>query len=175
MNFVAFAKHGPVCSFPGGIFKIGQFNYTILQIKQHSIIQINYINSMIQIKQHSKVKYLGCMLDETMSGETMALSVINKINNKLKFLYRKNRFLTPTLRRLLCNALIQPHFNYACSAWYPNLTKKLKNRIQTSQNKCIRFCLQLDKMTHISHKEFETLNWLPVTERANQGINSIAF
>ena len=93
-----------------------------------------------------------------MSGEAMALSVINKINNKLKFLYRKNRFLTPTLRRLLCNALIQPHFNYACSAWYPNLTKKLKNRIQTSQNKCIRFCLQLDKMTHTPHNEFEILN-----------------
>ena len=84
------------------------------------------------------------MLDETMSGETMALSVINKVNNKLKFLSRKNRFLTPTLRRLLCNALIQPHFGYACSAWYPNLNKKLENRIQTSQNKCIRFCLQLD-------------------------------
>ena len=115
------------------------------------------------------------MLDETMSGETMALSVINKINNKLKFLYRKNRFLTPTLRRLLCNALIQPHFNYACSAWYPNLTKKLKNRIQTSQNKCIRFCLQLDKMTHISHKEFEILHWLPVTKRFNQCIDSIIF
>ena len=115
------------------------------------------------------------MLHETMSGETMALSVINKINNKLKFLYRKNRFLTPTLRRLLCNALIQPHFNYACSAWYPNLTKKLKNRIQTSQNKCIRFCLQLDKVTNIFHKEFEILNWLTVIERFNQCINSIVF
>ena len=90
-----------------------------------------------------------------MSGETMALSVISKINNKLKFLYRKNRFLTRTLRRLLCNALIQPHVDYACSAWYPNLIKKLKNRIQTSENKYIRFCLQLDKMTHIAHKEFE--------------------
>ena len=105
----------------------------------------------------------------------MALSIINKINNKLKFLYRKNRFLTPTLRRLLSNALIQPHFDYAYSAWYPNLTKKLKNRIQTSQNKCIRFRLQLDKTTHMSHKEFETLNWLPVTERFNQCINSIVF
>ena len=115
------------------------------------------------------------MLAVTMSRETMALSVINKINNKLKFLYRKNKFLTPTLRRLLCNALIQPHFNYACSAWYPNLTKKLKNRIQTSQNKCIRFCLKLDKTAQISHKEFETLNWLPVTERFNQCINSIVF
>ena len=61
----------------------------------------------IQSKQHSKVKYLARMLDKTISGETMALSVINKINNKLTFLYRKNRFLTLTLRRLFCNALIQ--------------------------------------------------------------------
>ena len=83
--------------------------------------------------------------------------------------------MTQTLRRLLCNALIQPHFDYTCSAWYPNLTKKLKNRIQTSQNKCIRFCLQLDKMTHISHKEFETLNWLPVTERFSQCTDSFVL
>ena len=146
---------------------------TKFKLKKVRKLIINYGD--VQIKQHSKVKYLGGMLDETMSGETMTLSVINKINNKLKFLYRKNRFLTPTLRRLLCNALIQPHFNYACSAWYPNLTKKLKNRIQTSQNKCIRFCLQLDKMTHISHKEFEILHWLPVTKRFNQCIDSIIF
>ena len=79
------------------------------------------------------------------------------------------------MRRLLCNVLIQPHFDYACSAWYLNLTAKLKNRIQTSQNKCIRFWLQLDKMTHISHKEFKILNWLRVTERFNQCINSIVF
>ena len=30
-------------------------------------------------------------------------------------------------------------------------------------------------MTHISHKEFETLNWLPVNERFNQCINSFVF
>ena len=63
-------------------------------------------------------------MDETMSGEAMAPNVIHKINNRLKFLYRKNIFFTPKLRRLLCNALIQPHFDYAYSAWYPNLTKK---------------------------------------------------
>ena len=88
-------------------------------------------------------------MHEGMSAATMALNVIHKINNKLKFLHRKNDFLTPTLRRLLCNALIQPHFDYACSAWYPNLTKKLKHRIQTTQNKCMCFCLLLDKLKHI--------------------------
>ena len=72
----------------------------------------------------------------------MALKTIKKINQKLKFLYRKNRFLTPELRQLLRNVIIQPHFDYASSAWYPNLTQKLKKKLQVMQNKCIRFCLQ---------------------------------
>ena len=43
----------------------------------------------------------------------MPLKVTNKINGRLKFPYRKNRYLTPYLKRLLRNALIQPHFDYA--------------------------------------------------------------
>ena len=38
-----------------------------------------------------------------------------------------------------------------------------------------RYCLQLDKITHISKNEFETLDWLPVEDRFNQSINSIVF
>ena len=54
-------------------------------------------------------------------------------------------------------------------------TKKLKHRIQTTQNKCIRFCLQLDKLKHIFRDEFEHLNWLPVTYRFKQCVTTIAF
>ena len=100
-----------------------------------------------------------------MSGESMANKVIRKVNARLKFLQWKNKYLTPNLHHLLYNTLIQHHFDYACSAWYPNLSKKLKIRIQTLQNKCIRFYLQLDKMSHISQKEFEIINWLPIKER----------
>ena len=52
-------------------------------------------------------------------------------NGKLKFFYRNNKFLTPTLHRMLCSALIQPHFHYACSTWYPNLDEKLENEIKS--------------------------------------------
>ena len=129
----------------------------------------------IEIKQYSKVIYLCCILDETMPGESMALKTIKEVNQKLKFLYWKNQFLTPELRRLLCNAIIQLHFHYACSAWYPNLTQKLKKKLQVMQNKCIHFCLQLDKMSIISHKEFKDLNWLPVITRFEQCVISIVF
>ena len=58
---------------------------------------LNIVYGNVEIKQHSKVSYLGCVLDEALTGETMAINVINKISAKLKFLYRKNKFLTPHL------------------------------------------------------------------------------
>ena len=65
-----------------------------------------------------------------MSGESMANKVISKVNARLKFLHRKNKYLTPNLRRLLCNALIQSHFDYACSAWSSNLSKNSKTEFK---------------------------------------------
>ena len=69
----------------------------------------------------------------------MTVYSINKINSRLRFLYSENRFLNFPLLRLLCNAMIQPFFDYACNAWYPNIDKKLKMRLQAIQNKCIKF------------------------------------
>ena len=129
----------------------------------------------IQIKQHSKVTYLGCILDEDLSGDSMATKVIGMINGRITFLYRKNKFLNSTLRRLLCNALIQPHFDYACSALYPNLTQNLNKKLQTTQNKCIRFYLQLGNRSHIGVTEFKQINWLPIKERFGQCICSTVF
>ena len=88
--------------------------------------KLNISYGSLKVKQYSEVTYLGCILDESLSGESMALNVVSKINTRLKFLYRKNKFLSPQLRRLLCNALIQPRFDYACSVWYPTLRKNLK-------------------------------------------------
>ena len=55
------------------------------------------------------------MLYESRSDELIALNVTDKINPLLIFLQRQNRFLTPPLQRLLCNALIHSLFDYACA------------------------------------------------------------
>ena len=43
------------------------------------------------------------------------------------------------------------------------------------QNKCIRFCLKLDKIHHISKEDFKTINWVPVDQRVQQSLNVTAF
>ena len=79
--------------------------------KLPNVKSLNIAYNGIEIKQHAKIKYLGCILDESLSGESMALNIIDKINSSLKFLHRQNHFLTPPLRSFLCNAQIQPLFD----------------------------------------------------------------
>ena len=76
---------------------------------------------------------------------------------------------------MLCSALIQPHFGYVCPDWYPDFNEKVKTKIQIMQNRCILFCLKLDKMHHISEKEFRLVKWLPTSKRINQCINTISY
>ena len=114
------------------------------------------------IKQYNCVKYLGYFIDYNLSGETMARKVPNKINSKLKFLYRQATFLNLTCKRLLCNALIQPQFDYGCTSWYPLLSKTFKKRFQITENKCVRCCLDLSPRSHISITHFRKISWLPV-------------
>ena len=125
---------------------------TKFNIKRAEPLNIVYGN--VKIKQYTKVTYLGCILDESLSGESMVLHVLNKINSRLRFLYIQNRFLNKPLWRLLCNTIIQPFFDYACSAWYTTLRKDLQKRLQVSQNNCVRFCAQLEKKTRRGVADF---------------------
>ena len=102
----------------------------------------------------------------------MATKVLGTINGRLKFLYRKRKSLSFSLRRLLCNALIQPHFDYSCAAWYPNLNKCFVEKIQICQNKCMRFSLKLKTMQVF--KEFREINW-PIKERFEQCVCANIF
>ena len=51
----------------------------------------------------------------------------------------------------------------------------LKRKLQIMQNTCIRFCLKLDKIHHISEEDFKTINWLPVDQRVQQSLNVTVF
>ena len=120
-------------------------------------------------------EYLGCLLNENMSGESMAKRTLKKINGKMKFLYRQNSCLSYHLKRMLCNSLIQPHFAFACCAWYPNLSMSLKNKLQTAQNACIRLCLGMERRNHIELNHFEKINLLQVKNRVDQCIAVMAY
>ena len=76
---------------------------------------------------------------------------------------------------ILDNALIQPHFDYGSSSWFPLLKKNLKLKLQKAPNKCIRFCLNLPPRSHIDPPHFRKINWLPVSGRVEYCIANTVF
>lgn len=65
-------------------------------------------------------------------------------------------------------AIIQCHYDYACSSWYSGLSQKLKGRLQVMQNNIIRYLLNATPRTHVARQEFEKVGMLPVTLRVDQ-------
>ena len=86
---------------------------------------LNVVYNRTEIKHYSRVACLGCLRHE-ISGKSISLKTISKVNLKLKFIYRKSKFLTLKFRRSFLKAL-QSYCDYDFSAWYANLTQKLKN------------------------------------------------
>jgi hypothetical protein len=124
-------------------------------------IQCNGINIINKVS----VNYLGCELDQDMSGEAMANKVIEKVNSKTKFMARLSHILDKDTLKVLANSIVLCNFDYDCSAWYTGLSKTNKHRLQIAQNKLIRVVLGLPYRTHLSYAHFKKLNWLPVEKR----------
>ena len=58
-----------------------------------------------------------------------------------------------SLRRLLLNALIQPHFDYACTSWYPGLTKRLSKKNPNSTKQMHSFLPEFENhSTYLGHR-----------------------
>jgi hypothetical protein len=69
--------------------------------------------------------------------------------------------------KLLVWTLIRCHFDYACSAWYSGLSKKLKKRLQVMQNNVFRYMLNVPPRTHIGVQEFREVGLLPLESNLN--------
>ena len=120
------------------------------------------------IDRSSSVKYLGLPLDQCLSGVSIVQNILSKSNSRLKFLYRQAKVLSSDSRKTLCSALIQPHFDYACSAWFSALPKNHKNKLQIIQNKMVRFILNKDARSHIGQEELHSVKLLNVPDRVKQ-------
>ena len=83
-------------------------------------------------------------------------------------MYRYRDCLSIDLRRKLCNALIQCHLDYCCTSWYSALSQNMKQKLQVTQNKVVRYILNLGPRSHIGQMQLSTLKCLNVSDRVSQ-------
>ena len=136
------------------------------KLKDHSDFCVQYKGHCIQ--STNKVKYLGVIIDNSLSGDSTVDSIVKKVNSRLKFLYRQARFLDVKCKMSLCSALVQCHLDYACSAWYSGLSKTLKHRLQVCQNKMVRFILDMSPRESINYNVLSSIQFLNIEDRVKQ-------
>lgn len=117
-----------------------------------------------EITAKQSVTCLGRILDNKLSGDSMAVKVISKMNQKTKFLARISHRIDRKALEILAGALVQGHFDYACMSWFKNLPQI---KLQTSQNKLVRLILKLQPLTHLTPAHFSRLKWLKEEDRVN--------
>ena len=139
------------------------------KVKLRSLSNLNISCKRTDTEPKESVTYLGAILELCFSGETMVQSILQKANARLNFLFRKQKFLN-LHTKTFGYVLIQCHFDYASSLWYSGLSKLLRNRLQVTKYKMIRFILKLDPWSHLGLDEFKSLGWLPVSKRVDQMI-----
>ena len=120
------------------------------------------------IKSTEVVKYLGVQIDRYLKFDHVVNSIVNKVNARLKFMYRNAKCLDFQSRLTICTALIQCHFDYASSAWFSSIGKTQIKRLQVAQNKMIRFILDLGPRVSISEEYLEKVKMLRISDRVTQ-------
>jgi hypothetical protein len=77
----------------------------------------------------TSVSYLGCILDGSLGGVSMAIKVLRMIKTRTKFLARKYKLLDKDSMKVLATALIQCHFDDASTSWFGGLSKLMKGKL----------------------------------------------
>ena len=143
--------------------------------KKHLTKDFNITIDGNTIQPKDTVKYLGLKIDSDLSGTSAVDNIINKCTSRLKFFYRHKDSLNLKTKQTLACSLVQCHFDYAVSCWYMGLTKSCKKKLQTAQNKIVRFILDLGPRTHVGQNELDKVNCLNTKDRATQLILGHVF
>ena len=115
------------CIIFGSKRKLGKINNFSVKCNGHTI------------KAQRSVKYLGLTLDDQLTGEAVVNSIVQKVNGRLKFLYRQCNFLEEKLRKSIWEIHMlgtYPMSHRLCIlSWYSGLNKQLNKKLQICHKK----------------------------------------
>ena len=119
-------------------------------------------------------KYLGVIINETLSWGDHVDYISTKVNQRLGILRRIRHLLPIHTRELYVKSMILPLLDYSDIVWGDKHNKTLMAKVQLLQGKAAK--LILDKAKHSSATEaINELDWLVLSERRRQHRLSFVF
>ena len=90
-----------------------------------------------EIKRVKHTKYLGLIMDDTVTWDKHIEYISTKINRNIGILKRAQNFLPKSSLTTLYKTLVEPYFRY-CNIVWGQYNETLKDKLQSLQNKAVR-------------------------------------
>lgn len=127
------------------------------QVRNSRDTSIKFQN--MEIKQSSNIKYLGLLLDSTLSFDSHVDHLISKVTKVMGAL-SCIRFLIPLKQRSqIYQALVLPHLSYCISVWTATSEHNIK-RIEVLLNRVCRHVLHVKAQDMHTEQLYRNLNYL---------------
>ena len=121
----------------------------------------------VPIEQVNVTKYLGVLVDGSLSGDNQCDSLCSRIAGKIAVLRRFRSFVKPNTLKLLYEKTIQPAMDYASSVW-SNTKKGNLDKLQRAQIYAARIISgNFDYINTRSIDLLRSLRWATVQERCD--------
>ena len=116
-----------------------------------------------EVERVQSYKCLGLELDDGLTWESHVSAMISKVSMVIGVLRRLKSLLPLSALVLICNSLIQPHFDH-CNVIWDNLAKGLAQKLQRMQNRAARIITGSDYYTR-SSEILRSFNWTNLEDR----------
>ena len=121
------------------------------RVKKANKVKILINNKPVQIVP--TFKYLGLLLDSTLSYNSHIASLIRLISHKMSLLAKLKKYLNKNVALLIYKTMLLPYFDYSDIIFHKANSSDL-SKLQRLQNRCLRLCLGFDRLysTDKAHK-----------------------
>ena len=134
--------------------KTKQMNFgTRHAVKKASIVKLKVDN--VQLKVVPTYKYLGFLLDSTLSFNYHVKTVANTVVYKSVLLSKIRKYLTEDVALKIYKSMILPYFDYR-DVVYGNAGQEELEKLQRLQNKCLKICKRYDRRAETAALHSET-------------------
>jgi hypothetical protein len=117
-------------------------NFMIVKSARKKDMQIdikiqNADGSCVSLERKDHIKYLGVMIDDTISWKYHIPYICSRVSRGIGILSKLRHYLSITQLKQLYYNIIYPHISYAITAWGSTYKSNLK-KLQTKQNQVMR-------------------------------------
>ena len=117
------------------------------------------------LRHVTTAKYLGMFIDQNLKWDHHIDNMVSKISAKIGILRSLRNVVPINTMKLLYNAIVQPHFDYA-DLVYDSTSETNKARLQKLQTRAARL-ITGSKARASRNEMFKKLNWMSLQNRRN--------